>query len=84
MEDHRSGQPHGHGVLAIEDGLVDGDIDALSCLWRSIWGNGFIRLEEPLSQEAVTNYCAKYMAKDVSELVFSSALARGATLGRTL
>jgi hypothetical protein len=34
-------------------------------------GNGFIRLEEPWCQEDVTGYCAKYMAKDASEMVFS-------------
>jgi hypothetical protein len=84
LEDHRSGQPHGHGVLGKEGGLVGGDIGQLSRLWRSIRGNGWIRLEEPFSDQDVTKYCAKYMAKDASELVFSKGLMRGSTLGRTL
>jgi hypothetical protein len=84
LEPHMSGQPHGHGLLVTEGGVVGGDISELSRLWRESRGNGWIRLEEPHSQQDVTSYCAKYMAKDASELVFSSALARGATLGRTL
>lgn len=73
-EDHRSGQSHGHGVLGIEGGLVGGEIGTLSALWRKSRGNGFIRLEVPLSEEDVTNYCAKYMAKDASDMVFSRSL----------
>jgi len=84
MDFHKLGNPHGHGVLGIEGGLVYPDIEALSLLWRDTRGNGFIRLEEPLSDQDVTKYCAKYMAKDAGDLVFSSGLASGATLGRTL
>jgi hypothetical protein len=76
MDFHKLGNPHGHGVLGIEGGLVYPDIEALSLLWRDTRGNGWIRLEEPLSDEDVTRYCAKYMAKDAGDLVFSSALTR--------
>jgi len=73
VEEHRTGQPHGHGVLGIEGGLVYPDVQNLSFLWRGPrpMGNGFIRLEKPWSQEDVTGYCAKYMAKDASDMVFS-------------
>jgi hypothetical protein len=74
LEPHQSGQPHGHGLLSIEGGVVGGEIVSLGRLWRDYRGNGWIRLEEPRSQEDVTGYCAKYMAKDASELVFSSSL----------
>jgi hypothetical protein len=77
LEPHQSGQPHGHGLLSIEGGVVGGEIVSLSRLWREYRGNGWIRLEEPRSQEDVTGYCAKYMAKDASELVFSSSLVCG-------
>jgi len=76
LEPHQSGQPHGHGLLSIEGGLVGQEIAALSRLWREYPGNGYIRLEPPRSQEDVTRYAAKYMAKDVSELVMSSSLGR--------
>lgn len=76
LEPHKSGQPHGHGLLTFEDGLAGRDAGLLEQLWREYPGNGFVRLEEPRSQEDVTGYCAKYMAKDVSELVFSSSLDR--------
>lgn len=76
LEPHQSGQPHGHGLLSIEGGLVYPDIATLCQLWRSFQGNGYIRLEEPRSQEDVTRYSAKYMAKDVSELVMSASLGR--------
>jgi len=84
LEDHRSGQPHGHGVLGTEGPLVGGDIGKLSLLWREHRGNGFIRLEEPFSDQDVTQYCAKYMAKDAGELVFSRLLASKWSPGRTL
>jgi hypothetical protein len=76
VEEHRSGQPHGHGLLGIEGGLVYPDVQNLSFLWRGRRprGNGFIKLEEPRSEEDVTNYCAKYMAKDASEMVFAHGL----------
>ena len=73
-EDHRSGQSHGHGVLGIEGGLVGGEIGTLSAHWRKGRGNGFIRLEEPVSDEDVTRYCARYMAKDGGDMVFSRSL----------
>ena len=84
MDFHKLGNPHGHGVLGIEGGLVYPDVEKLSLVWRDYRGNGWIRLEEPLSDQDVTRYCARYMAKDAGDLVFSRALARGATLGRTL
>jgi hypothetical protein len=74
LEDHQAGQPHGHGLLGSEGGVVGGEIVALGGLWREYPGNGWIRLEVPRSREDVTLYCAKYMAKDASELVFSSCL----------
>jgi len=76
LEPHQSGQPHGHGLLGIEGGLVGGEILALYALWTGYPGNGNGRLEPPKSQEDVSGYCAKYMAKDASELVFSSSLGR--------
>lgn len=75
MEPHGGGQPHGHGLLAFEGGVVGGEKVGLGGLWGGYRGNGWIRLEVPRSQEDVTGYCAKYMAKDASELVFSKALA---------
>lgn len=77
LEPHSSGQPHGHGLVALEGGLVGKEIATLAALWRDYPGNGYIRLEPPRSQEDVTRYSAKYMAKDVSELVISSSLGRG-------
>ena len=76
LEPHQSGQPHGHGLLGIEGGLVGGEIITLYRLWTGYPGNGNGWLEPPRSQEDVTRYSAKYMAKDVSELVFSSSLGR--------
>lgn len=84
LEHHKSGQPHGHGLLGTEGGLVYGDIGQLNELWRDHRGNGWIRLEEPLSQHDVSLYCAKYMAKDASELVFSKSLRGVGPPGRTL
>jgi len=78
LEPHESGQPHGHGLMGIEGGLVGDEMASLGRLWRGYRGNGWIRLEAPRSREDVAGYCAKYMAKDASELVFSSGLrARG-------
>ena len=71
VEPHQSGQPHGHGLLSIEGGLVYPDIIDLGKLWRSFPGNGYVRLEVPKSSGDVTRYAAKYMAKDVSDLVMS-------------
>lgn len=79
LEEHQSGQPHGHGLVGIEGGVVGGEIGLLSRLWRRYKGNGWIRLEEPRSQQDVAAYCAKYMAKDASELVFSRSLQRSLT-----
>src|SRR3990172_352462 len=76
LEPHQSGQPHGHGLVGIEGGLVGGEILTLYRLWTGYPGNGNGWLEPPKSQEDVTGYCAKYMAKDASELVFSSSLGR--------
>jgi len=84
MDFHKLGNPHGHGVLGIEGGLVYPDVMLLGELWRDFRGNGWSRLEEPLSDQDVTKYCAKYMAKDAGDLVFSKSLTGGATLGRTL
>jgi hypothetical protein len=78
LEPHESGQPHGHGLLDTEGGVVGQEVAQLGRLWRDYPGNGWIRLEEPRSQEDVTGYCAKYLAKDASELVFSSSLKRPA------
>jgi hypothetical protein len=74
VEPHQGGQPHGHGLVAIEGGVVCGQIVGLAGLWHGYRGNGWIRLEEPRSQQDVAGYCAKYMAKDASELVFSRSL----------
>jgi len=74
LEPHESGQPHGHGLLGIEGGLVGHEVVTLHRLWREYPGNGYVRLEPPVSQEDVTRYSAKYMAKDASELVVSSSL----------
>ena len=78
LEPHESGQPHGHGLLFVEGGVVGDEFGTLGRLWREYPGNGWIRLEEPRSQEDVAGYCAKYLAKDASELVFSSSLKRSA------
>jgi hypothetical protein len=64
--------------LDVEGGVVGDEIETLWRLWYAYQGNGWIRLEEPRSQEDVTGYCAKYLAKDASELVFSSSLKRPA------
>jgi hypothetical protein len=74
LEPHKSGQPHGHLVVSIEGGLKYGDIKALHRLWRSSRGNGSIYLVEPKSRGDVAGYCAKYLAKDLSELVMSRSL----------
>ncbi len=37
-------------------------------------GNGFIKLEVPRSQGDVAGYCAKYMCKDLGELVMSRTI----------
>ena len=74
LEPHESGQPHGHGLMGIEGGLVGQEVATLGRFWREYPGNGWIRLEPPRSIEDVTSYSAKYMAKDASELVFSSSL----------
>jgi len=74
LEAHESGQPHGHGLMGIEGGLVGQEVATLGRFWREYPGNGWIRLEPPRSIEDVTSYSAKYMAKDASELVFSSSL----------
>jgi hypothetical protein len=79
LEPHQSGQPHGHGLLSIEGGVVGTEIASLHALWKGYPGNGWMRLEEPRSPADVAGYCAKYMAKDVSELVFSSALGVSST-----
>lgn len=76
LEPHQSGQPHGHGLLSIEGGLLGQEIRVLGRLWRDYPGNGWIRLEIPRSQQDVAHYSAKYMAKHVSELVMSSSLGR--------
>lgn len=71
LERHQSGQPHGHGLLSIEGGLLYPDIVDLSGLWRSFPGNGYIRLEVPKSCGDVTRYAAKYMSKDTGDLVMA-------------
>jgi hypothetical protein len=76
LEPHNSGQPHGHGLLSIEGGLVGQEIATLHRLWTEYRGNGNGWLECPRSQEDVTGYCAKYMAKDACELVMSGSLGR--------
>src|SRR3990172_11271742 len=40
LEPHQSGQPHGHGLLGIEGGLVGGEIITLYRLWTGDPGNG--------------------------------------------
>lgn len=80
LEPHQSGQPHGHGLLSIEGGLVGEEIGTLSRLWRDYRGNGWIRLEVPRSQDDVARYSAKYMAKHVSELVMSTTLGAASTV----
>lgn len=72
MEFHKSGQPHGHGLLRAAGGALKGDIAALSEDWRGLGGNGWIRLERPKSARDVAGYCAKYMTKDLGHLVLSA------------
>jgi hypothetical protein len=72
LELHKSGQPHGHGLLKVSDGRYQGDIRELSGDWRGLAGNGYIRIEIPKSSDDVSGYCAKYMTKDAGHLVFSS------------
>jgi hypothetical protein len=71
LEPHKSGSMHGHALLDV-GGLSMGDIKRLHPLWFD--RHGYVRLEEPHSQEDVSGYCGKYMAKDLGELIFSREL----------
>ena len=73
---HKSGQPHGHGLLSIHNGLAAGDKVRLKDLWRGYRGNEWCRVDAPKSQGDVAGYCAKYMTKDMGEIVFSAGLGR--------
>lgn len=75
LELHKSGQPHGHGLLSVSGGPLRGDVVLLGRDWRGRPGNGYIRIERPRSEGDVAGYCAKYMAKEDGELVFSPGLA---------
>jgi hypothetical protein len=63
LESHRNGWPHLHPLLRLEGGLLAGDIEALGGLWYRRQGYG--RLEVPRSAQDVTEYCAKYLSKDL-------------------
>jgi hypothetical protein len=79
LERHKSGQPHGHGLLRVAEGPRRGDIRALSEDWRGLAGNGWIRLERPKSAGDVSGYCAKYMTKDLGLLTLSAGFTGGRT-----
>lgn len=65
LENHKSGEPHFHGLLGLDGGLQMGDVRTLSGLWFS--RNGYNRLEVPLSVGDCAKYAAKYMSKDLRE-----------------
>lgn len=71
IELHKSGQPHGHGLLRVADGVKMGDKSRLAQDWHGLAGNGWIRLERPKSADDVAGYCSKYMTKDAGHLVIS-------------
>jgi hypothetical protein len=76
LEHHASGQPHGHGLLAIEGPHVKGELVALGRLWEGTAGNGYSRHEVPRKRGDVARYCAKYLVKDGGDVVFSPDLGR--------
>lgn len=67
---------HGHGLLALGAGLWQGDITALSRVWREVPGNGFIKLEEPRSAEWFARYVSKHTVKQLGDVVFSVGCGR--------
>ncbi len=71
LEPHKTGGMHGHGLLDV-GGLSLGDIKRLHPLWFE--RNGYVKLEVPRSQFDVSQYCGKYMAKSLGDLVFSREL----------
>jgi hypothetical protein len=67
---------HWHGLIALHGGLQDGDVTAASQFWRSLKGNGFIRLEVPHSIEWFAEYVSKHTVKQLGDMVFSNGCGR--------
>lgn len=65
LENHQSGWPHFHGLLAVDGGLRYGDLAVLSHEWFE--KNGYNRLEPPIDVNGCARYAAKYMSKDLKE-----------------
>jgi hypothetical protein len=80
IERHKSGSSHAHGLLRLGGGLQSGDIAVLSRVWFE--EHGFVRLEVPRALEQVAGYCAKYMCKDLADMVISAGLVRALRLER--
>mgnify|MGYP001489402704 CR=1 FL=1 len=74
LEYHRSGWPHLHPLLALEGGLMAGDVTTLGGLWYV--SQGYAKLEVPRTMEGVARYCARYLVKDLDrgDLLFSEGL----------
>jgi hypothetical protein len=70
------GLEHGHGLLSLWGGLQDGDITALSRLWRSVPGNGFVRLQLPLDDGWFADYMSKHTVKQLGDFVMSNGCGR--------
>lgn len=73
LQYQRNGWPHFHPLLDIGT-VVDGDIALLGAAWYQ--ENGFGRLEEPRCREAVCEYAARYLARDLAcgDVLFSGSL----------
>lgn len=77
-EHHKAGGTHYHALMACQ-GLRD--VRRLD--WMDVWEQlaGYARIEEPKTQEDVSGYVAKYMAKE-GELDFSPNLSFGPLFDR--
>lgn len=70
------GLEHGHGLMALGGGLRQGDISQLSAVWRSVPGNGFIRLEPAGAIGWFARYASKHTVKQLGDVVFSPGCGR--------
>lgn len=69
VEKHKSGAAHVHGMLKIEGGGTDGD---RKLIWFILFTRfGRTDVTRPHDALHVSNYVAKYVAKDAAEIVFS-------------
>lgn len=62
IESHQNGWPHVHPLMGVE-GFTDGDLRLLWGIWYEKHGAG--KLSVPRSQDDVSRYAAKYLAKDI-------------------